>query len=699
MNLGSADTRRFLWPTLACVGVFICLIAGIAASGIPVAETLKDAKPYVLLAVALGGIALFGAWRRVEPAAILLALFAILSVQFVEVSAFIAMPAFLLASAVVGQRIGRRFGVADLLLATFIGIFVLTGVIGWTLPYKIHTRWVYTVLLAGLLWLERRAARDVLLVTWRGCADALSRSKAAASLALVVAVASLSTAWLPSIFFDDLAYHSMLPTQLIHLGYYRFDVATQVWAVAPWASDIVHAVVGVLANTESRGAVNIGWFWLACCALWRFGALIGLSDKWKWLGIALYASQPYISGLFGTAQVENELVPLTLALAILCVRICRDKDPNAIHALVILAGLFAALKASQALVIAPFVLVCVPALFKANLRKLLLAAAIALALGSSSYVYAWLATGNPLLPLFNAYFKSPFFPVTNFHDGRWSQGLNWRSVWDLTFATDKYQETSAGGAGLSVLALSIPLLATLAIAALRRTTLWLLLALVGMFAAIQYLRYIAPLLIVAIPLALFAIDRYVAPKIATGAVVILVVANLVLIPTSIYLLRDKLLHTQLSSLVKRSKGDANEQILRNYAFETVAAAHLLKDPAPARAVFLADKERPFTAPFAGRAFAQSWYDTYFSAAGAEADADLTGERWKQLLSLNGIGFVLAKNDPADRPALHAVLRAEAVPTLVGPAHTLYCLCKPRQPAAAGDALYKTRDLSARLRLF
>lgn len=698
MNFGVTQIQRSFWPTLVCIGVMLCVIAGVATSGIPVVQTLKDVKPYVLFSVVLGSVALAGAWWRVHPSGLLLALFIIVSVQFIEVSAFIAMPAFLLACAVVGRRVAKRFGVDDLLLTTFIGIFVLTGVIGWTLPYKVHTRFVYTVLLVGLLWLERRAARDVLAVTWRGCAQALSSSRTAASLALVVAIASLSTSWLPSIFFDDLAYHSMLPTQLIHLGFYRFDVATQVWAIAPWASDIVHAVVGVLANTESRGAVNIGWFWLACCALWRFSTLIGLGDKWKWLAIALYASQPYISGLFGTAQVENELVPLTLALAILSVQICRDKDPNAIYLVVMLAGLFAALKASQALVIAPFILVCAPALFRANLRKLLIAAAIALALGSSSYVYAWLATGNPLLPLFNAYFKSPFFPVTNFHDGRWSQGVNWRSVWDLTFATERYQETSAGGAGLSVLALSVPLLATLAIAALRRTTLWLLLALVGMFAAIQYLRYIAPLLIVAIPLALFAVDKYVAPKIAMSAIVALVAANLVLIPTSIYLLRNKLLHTQLSSLVKKSKGDANEQILRNYAFETIAAAHLLKDPTEAKAVFLADKERPFTAPFAGRAFAESWYDTYFSTAGAQADIDLTGERWKQLLSLNGVGFVLAKNDPADRPALRAMLQTEAVTTLVGPTHTLYCLCKP-QSAAAGDTLYKTRDLSARLRLF
>ncbi|MBC7602573.1 MAG: hypothetical protein H7255_07940 [Ramlibacter sp.] len=686
------------WSAAACCAIGLCVAAGFLASDIHLTQTLKDATNYAMLAVALLAFAAGGALIRVNPPGLLLFTLAALSVQFIGLSPAIATVAFGLGCTAVGQRIARRFGVHDVLVSLFIGVFVVTGIIGWLLPYKLHTSLVYSVALTALLWLERRVAREILTLLFRGWTDATSNSKASASLALIAVFVSLTTAWLPTVLFDDLAYHAMLPAQLRHLGYYRFDVATQVWAIAPWGSDIVHAVVSVLTDSESRGAVNTGWFLLACCALWRFGTLIGLAKHWKWLSIALFASQPYISGLLGMAQVENELVPLTLVLAGLCVKISRDKDPNASYSVVILAGLFASLKSSQALVIAPLVLLCVPVFLKADPRRLLTACSIALVFCSSSYCYAWNLTGNPLLPLLNEYFKSPFYLPENFHDSRWSQGLNWRSVWDLTFDTGKYQEMYAGGAGISVLALSPFLLPALLIPPLRRTAIWLLLALLVMFSAIQYLRYIAPLLVVSIPIALVVVSKYLAPRIAAVGVVFLIVVNLSLIPASIWLLRNDLLRLQLTALMKKSIGSANKQIIENYAFESVVAAAILKDPTKVASVLLADKERPFMAEFAGQAFAESWYDVQFLAAGALADADQTGSGWSHLLNRSGITYVFAKTGLPDRPALAAAVRETATLVMSNSTHTLYCLCSARSDSVGDDTLYKVRDFSAKLRL-
>lgn len=687
-----------IWSAAACCAIGLCVTAGFVASDIQLTQTLKEARNYAMLAGALVMLAAGGALARINPPGLLLFALAALSVQFIGLSPAIATAALGLACTAVGQRIARRFGSDDVLVSLFIGVFVLTGIIGWLLPYKIHTSLFYSLALTAVLWLERRAASKILTLMLRGWTDAISNSKASASLALIAVAVSLTTAWLPTVLFDDLAYHAMLPAQLRHLGYYRFDVATQVWAIAPWGSDIVHALVSVLTDSDSRGAVNTGWFFIACCALWRFGTLIGLTKRWNWFGIALYASQPYISGLLGMAQVENELVPLTLVLAGLCIKISRDKDPNAPYAVVILAGLFASLKASQALVIAPLVLLCVFGFLKTEPRKLLTACGIALALGGSSYCYAWYATGNPLLPLFNGYFKSPFYSPENFHDVRWSQGLNWRSVWDLTFHTGKYQEMYTGGAGISVLALSPFLFAALLIRPLRRTAVWLLLALLGMFSAIQYLRYIAPLLVVAIPIALLVASNYLTPRVATVAVTCLVLTNLILIPASIYVLKNDLLRLQLTSLIKKSKGNANQQILESHAFESVVASTLLRDSVKVGSVFLADKERPFMAPFAGQAFSESWYDIQFAAAGATADADPTGTGWTQLLNRSGITYVLAKTDLPDRPALAAALKGTATRVMSSSTHTLYCVCSAKSESAISDTLYKSRDLSAKLRL-
>lgn len=689
-----ADWR---WSVLVCAVIGACLIAGIATSELHLAQTLTDARTHVALAAVLGVIAIATAPSRLNPANVLLSVTALLAAAFVGLSPLIAVGATGLACAALGRRVARYWGVDDAFVAFFIGVLILTGTIGWLLPYKIHTRAIYMALLAVWLVAERRAVGEIVVAAFRGWQEAVSRSGAWASVALIAVAVSLTTAWLPTILYDELAYHLMLPAQLVELGYYRFDVATQVWAIAPWSSDILHAAVSVLSDADARGAVNVGWFALACCVLWRFGGLIGLGEAWRWLGIALYASQPYISGLLGTAQFENMLVPLTVVLAGLCVKVCRDKDPNALYAVVILAGLFASLKSSQVLVIAPLVLVCAPLFLKVESRKLLAACFVAFLFGGSSYFYAWHVTGNPLFPLFNGYFKSPFFQSSNFRDLRWSQGMNWRSLWDVTFDTGKYQEVYVGGAGLSVLALSPFLLATLRFASLRRTTIWLLIALVGMFGAIQYLRYIAPLLVVTIPLALYAMSRLLNPRVGAWATMGLVAVNLLLIPTSIWVLKNDPLQLQLRSLVKKAD---SKDIVQTYAVESLVATSLLKGPFEPGSVFLADRSRPFTAPFAGRAFAESWYDPEMQAAGALADADHTGARWMELLQVKGVRYVLAATGLPDRPALAAALGAGATEVMKASGHTLYCLCNagPDAGAMPRDALYNARDFGRRLRI-
>ena len=52
------------------------------------------------------------------------------------------------------------------------------------------------------------------------------------------------------------------------------------------------------------------------------------------------------------------------------------------------------------------------------------AALVLLATGGVPYLYAWKASGNPVLPYLNLVFQSPHFPAYNFHDTRWTQDLH-----------------------------------------------------------------------------------------------------------------------------------------------------------------------------------------------------------------------------------------------------------------------------------
>lgn len=697
MTANPLALKGSLWHRIAYTCIFAAMLAGLATGPIKVSEVWPYARPYVMLCGALLMLVLAAKALRFNPLLTLVSVFLLLSAQFMSVSSILATALFFLTAALVGSRLMRWLGTQDLLVSTLVGVFLLTGVVGWLLQFHVHSRVVYLVAVATVIWIERRPARELLASLPANATRALNTSPKTAGIALVVAFASLTTAWLPSMQFDDMGYHAMLVSQLLNLGYYRFDLSTQVWAAAPWGSDLVHAVVAVLANDESRGSINLAWFVFSCCALWRLGERLGLKPQFRWLAIALYASQPYISSLFSSAHVENQLVAATLVLALVTLQVLRNEGPHAGPVMLLLCGLFANLKASQALVVAPFFVACIPGIVKSPPRKLIIVGIAALLLAASSYAYSWFLSGSPMTPLFNAFFKSPFYPPFNFNDARWAQGINWRSIWDLTFSTEKYQENYAGGAGVSVLVLSIPLIGALFDKEIRKLAACLLLAFVLLFGTVQYLRYIAPLFVLAIPLALAVLQRHVPWRWLTGSLVALVAINVLLIPCANYMLRGDLLSLQLNSLLKQNSTETARIIVDRYAFEANIAKSLALSHPGKYSIYLADQDRPFTAPFAGQAFAPNWYDSDFQAAAAAADADASGRRWREIFARTGIRYVLAKNPTGSPSSLDRALSAGATKIQAYPSHSLFCFCSASD-AKADMALYKARDLSRWLRL-
>lgn len=61
---------------------------------------------------------------------------------------------------------------------------------------------------------------------------------------------------------------------------------------------------------------------------------------------------------------------------------------------------------------------------------------------------------------------------------------------------------------------------------------------------------------------------------------------------------------------------------------------------PDARVFLAARERPYVAIFAGQAFTWSWYDYQLQQAGRVANTDHRGYAWQQLWADHGLTHVL-----------------------------------------------------------
>lgn len=518
-----------------------------------------------------------------------------------------------------------------------VGLAIIAAAVGWLLPFQVHDTRIY-LLLIGVVGLSRRAAiaRDLGTITaaWRELAVAHP-----VWLTLAVAATGIATLglWLPSLNYDDNAAHLILADQLLTDGYYRMDVSSQVWAVAPWANNVLHGVAALLAGQEARASVNLLWLLIGVSGAYRLALAVGAPYRVALATAAVYASHPLTAHFSSSMQVDAVVAATVLHFAVDMLKgKGRIDTPWSTGALL---GLLAGLKTSNVVyVFLPLIWIVWNGLKNREFSRLFAMAATAALVGGSSYTYAAAVTGNPIFPLFNAIFQSPFMPLDNFHDGRWSSGLDWRSLWDVTFETGRFGEVYPGAAGIALLAVFSGLCAELVRPrAGRWVAVWLLVAGALMFWQIQYLRYVFPAIAVLTTLGLVGLSRYVDKRAFSLAVVLIIAANAMLMPTTSWIAREN----PWGKLVKDGVS-AKAGIERSFIPER-ALLERLRVNSPTACVLMSDPQSPFVGGFGGRANAMAWYDPRLSEARSWAEADASGDRWRQLLQSIGASHVVLRS--------------------------------------------------------
>jgi len=448
--------------------------------------------------------------------------------------------------------LGRRL-LPDLpaLVRLLVGLILVLAVLSWLLWLPVHQRETYLALLligAYLLrgqfsaqWQELREKCTQLAAILAQPAKgggpptpiaslspaSLSPASPLAALTAWLAVGivgySLSTLWWPTMMADDVAYHLRLPSQLAQLGYYRFDVEQQAWALAPWISDVWQSVLWILTGADARGAANLLWQLLILSCLWTLFGTLQAGLQVRWLGILLWVSQPlwWLLGLSMQTELPSMAAYLALVLVWQSAPPVRQRD----FSYGVLLGFLAALKVSNVVLAAPLML------WWAWRRELGWASwfrvvSIAAAIGGSSYLAAWLLLGNPFFPLATEVFASalPFEFLPNF-----PTGLNLAAVWHGQFETNRYLEASGPSGGFQWLIL-LPWLWP----ALRaqQTRAWLIAALLSalmIFSMMNYWRYLMPsfaLLSVCLALGLQCAWQ-ARPQFTAGIVLLVACLNLV----------------------------------------------------------------------------------------------------------------------------------------------------------------------------
>ena len=638
---------RLLQSTFVFAG-FAMVVAGVMLTELYKYLNIDQMYASGVIVVLIMGLAwILHRFIKVNRTNVVLVAANVIIVVAVGIGTYAAGWILVLSSLAIGSYFANRVPKVRYSLAPTIGAATIFGSLGYLLPFHIYsTAFILTISLTtiALRWRNVRHYLSVYLVKWKNItceSDAISY----ASIGLLLFC--LLSILVPTMQYDDEAYHTLLPGELLHHGRYFMDVASQAWALAPWGSDLLHGYIAVLAGGVDHRIVNIFFVIAAMLLMWDVGKLIGLRKSLRWISIILVFSQPLVISVLGGMQAEVALIPFTFALLLIAILRTLGSDPAGASAVPfgLICGGLMCLKASQPIIIIPlgmtYLLSCIRDGRAADFFKAIFPGVF---IAGAPYIYNWLITGSPVFPIFNAIFHSAFGPAQNFNDPRWHAGVNIKSIWNITFHTNNYVEANPGGFGFTLLALSGAILYALRFRKLNMVLAALIISTVVTFSLIQYARYILPPLSALIPFGLLAIQSlgYQGSIELLGLCV--TISNIVFIPNSSWQLDAGATKMFLVRMLE-PKAAVKKYFDERFSPEAGIASYLRSIGQGDSGVLLIDPSRPFIGPFAGSAVTTAWYDPTMQAAARIANLDASGAGWENILHTAGICYAVTDQDP------------------------------------------------------
>jgi hypothetical protein len=155
--------------------------------------------------------------------------------------------------------------------------------------------------------------------------------------------------------------------------------------------------------------------------------------------------------------VENLLAALILGAVVAATRLGESGEDRFFYAAAALAGTALAVKLGAL----AFLLMLLPVLalearrWRKTAAAWALAGVLLLAAALPAYAIAWHKTGNPVFPFLNTRIHSPLLDSkTEIDDARFHAPLEWRTLYGLTFATNRYYEGQNGSFGFQYLVMA-----------------------------------------------------------------------------------------------------------------------------------------------------------------------------------------------------------------------------------------------------
>lgn len=318
----------------------------------------------------------------------------------------------------------------------------------------------------------------------------------------VVFLLDLCWAVAPEVQFDSLNYHLAVPKAYLQHG----AIVNLPYFFHSYFAHLVEALfVGCLALSGPIAAklLVLGGGVVSALAVFVLGVTVFDRQVGQW-GALLFYTTPTVGFLSGTAHTDLAAALFLTATLLGCLQWRAEPRPGWLYVTAMLAGGALAVKVNSAFGLAvPGLAVLASVKARSAWLPLCVGALLfgAVAVPWFAMIQAW--TGNPVFPLYNGVFRSPYWDENNILMNAAEFGIGHsvpallRLPFSLTFDTVRFGEGQPrGGAGVALL-LALPWLVT----GLRRAAVpvRMLLAASAVYLVLwalifQYVRYYVPIL-------------------------------------------------------------------------------------------------------------------------------------------------------------------------------------------------------------
>ncbi|MCZ2079075.1 MAG: glycosyltransferase family 39 protein [Bryobacterales bacterium] len=440
-------------------------------------------------------------------------------------------------------------GSFDAALSFLTGAAVYIGLIGIAAHFPVNRPLFYFILLGGPLLLNRPRVVAAL----RRCLTPSDYPSHPAEYLLVsligfIIVLHLLAVLKPEVSADGLAMHLAVPAWVARHGYWNFDVTRFTWGVMPMGGEWCYTAAYLLGKEYAARLINFAMLLAGVAVLFEL-LRRHLSRRDAFLCVTLFASTPLVQLVSGSLFVENVWMALLLA-AFACMLRFRDTwQASHLYLAALLAGAALATKLLAAVYILPLSVFLLYDLWVGirsgkitrPARLLLITMACFILIGIQPYATALIKTGNPVFPLLNTIFHSPYFDQTGqSSDMRFRKPFQWDTLYQLTFRTEQYLEGQAGAFGFQSL-IFLPLAAVMLSAhwpyagwAAMAASFIYMVAVFEEQANVRYLYPVMPLLCLVIGLVFARVRQYVPRlyRLLSVTAIAVVLLNIAFLPAS-----------------------------------------------------------------------------------------------------------------------------------------------------------------------